>query len=191
MQMALSILFYVLFWSGLVAVDSGQQSHRFAYGDSQAHVDCLTCHHPHRPPGEVPRWQVATEEHRRFSLYKTRPELPSESSLLCLTCHDGAIAEEIHLGDGQGAVSQVARSTAILDGRIRFPLGSHPVGIRYDEHNSQLHPKATVEADRLVRLPENRVECVSCHDPHGTEGHKYMLVKSNRRSALCLSCHRL
>jgi predicted CXXCH cytochrome family protein len=40
-----------------------------------------------------------------------------------------------------------------------------------------------------VRLPDGRIECVSCHDPHNTAGIDKLLVMSNRRSALCLTCH--
>jgi predicted CXXCH cytochrome family protein len=40
-----------------------------------------------------------------------------------------------------------------------------------------------------VRLPDGRVECVSCHDPHNQSGTQAMLAVSNRRSALCLTCH--
>ncbi|MBN4058944.1 cytochrome c3 family protein [bacterium AH-315-J04] len=39
-------------------------------------------------------------------------------------------------------------------------------------------------------MPNGRVECTSCHDPHNQSGAPYMLVKSNARSALCLTCHK-
>jgi predicted CXXCH cytochrome family protein len=40
-------------------------------------------------------------------------------------------------------------------------------------------------------LPGGRIQCVTCHDPHNSGRHEGMLVKSNRRSRLCLSCHRI
>ena len=38
-------------------------------------------------------------------------------------------------------------------------------------------------------LPDGRVECISCHDHHEEEGLPHLLVISNKRSALCLTCH--
>jgi predicted CXXCH cytochrome family protein len=193
MQLLLTIILYVVLMPDSAPVEKVERrGHNFTYSTRQAHIGCLTCHHPHRPSAEVPLWHVPAKKRLRFSLYKTRQGLPSESSLMCLTCHDGAIAEEIHLGNGKRTVSQVGRSTSVVNSLIEFPLASHPVGILYDEyHNKKLVPKASVAADGRIRLPNGRVECISCHDSHGTEGYKSLLVKSNRRSALCLSCHRL
>ena len=41
-----------------------------------------------------------------------------------------------------------------------------------------------------VLLPDGKIECTSCHDPHNQSGQPHMLVKSNRGSALCLTCHK-
>ena len=42
----------------------------------------------------------------------------------------------------------------------------------------------TISEDLLFN---NRVECISCHNPHASAAK--LLIKSNQRSALCLTCH--
>ena len=51
--------------------------------------------------------------------------------------------------------------------------------------------KVAKQADGAVKLPDGRIQCISCHDPHNTGRHAGMLVKSDHRSNLCLTCHRL
>jgi predicted CXXCH cytochrome family protein len=48
-----------------------------------------------------------------------------------------------------------------------------------------------VTADGRIKLPDGRIQCTTCHDPHNTQRHAGMLVISNDRSRLCLACHRL
>lgn len=192
MQSAIIFLLTTTILWGLAGPAGIEESpHSFSYWPEQTEGGCLTCHHPHRPTAEVPRWQMPLERSRGFALYKSAPGLPSQSTLMCLSCHDGAVADEIHLADDKITVSQIGRSTAMISQRVKFPLGSHPVAVRYDQGNEKMVPRATVEADKRIRLPNGRVECISCHDPHGTGGYEHLLVKSNKRSALCLSCHRL
>jgi predicted CXXCH cytochrome family protein len=50
-----------------------------------------------------------------------------------------------------------------------------------------LRPESAL--DRRVRLFDRRVGCGSCHSPYA-EG-RALLVMSNVRSRLCLSCHEL
>jgi predicted CXXCH cytochrome family protein len=65
------------------------------------------------------------------------------------------------------------------------------VGIRYPQGSVEdYHPASAVRADGLP-LPEGRIQCVTCHDPHNAGGHAGMLQISNERSRLCLSCHDL
>lgn len=174
----------------LTGGDAVVNPHRL-WTNEQEQIGCTTCHHPHRPMGNAAHWYPAMEATRRFELYESREGIPGPTSLLCLGCHDGAIASEVPVESGAHIVSQIGQSASITDNGINFPLGNHPMGIRYDPHGEKLVPLANVEADRQVALPEGRVECISCHDPHGTAGHEHLLVKANRRSALCLTCHQL
>jgi len=168
-----------------------QTPHSFTYSADQAHAGCILCHPPHQPAATPGLWQAPSKRVVAFPLFKAADGFPAESTLMCLTCRDGAIAAQTHLGNRTVMVSQVGTSSSLANARIGFPLGSHPVGVPYDPHDPKLQPPGTVTADGRIRLPAGRVECVSCHDPHGTAGHPALLVKSDRRSGLCLSCHRL
>lgn len=193
MQPIVSILLCTIILPTLMVVGSlDNGADNTEDGEGLGHAGgCESCHHPHRPTGQVARWRTPAERPGPFSLYRTRPGLPGRTSLLCLGCHDGAVAPEVHLRPRSRRTSPLGRSVLGIDDRVRFPLRSHPVGIKYPRRSKALVPLARVDADDEIQLPGGRVECISCHDPHGTEGHASLLVKSNRRSRLCLSCHRL
>jgi len=111
----------------------------------------------------------------------------ARSTVLCLSCHDGTIASEI-VGGGD--------ENFFAAGATVNPQRDHPVGVRYPPSQRDRMPLrreyasiAQLESEGAIKLPNSRVECVSCHDPHNALGIRGMLVKSDRRSALCLSCH--
>ncbi|NOT02424.1 MAG: cytochrome c3 family protein [Phycisphaerales bacterium] len=153
-------------------------------------ANCNVCHTPESEDGVEagPLWDDRPEAQKRFRLYDGRTGTPGTSSLLCLSCHDGSVAI-----DTFGA--EPLRTEFVLGSRGRIgahgDLGmDHPVGIRYPDHDRGYRPRAQVESDGAVRLPEGRVECVSCHDVHHPGVTDKLLVKPNDRSALCLTCHR-
>jgi predicted CXXCH cytochrome family protein len=69
-----------------------------------------------------------------------------------------------------------------------FVWRDHPIGVEYPSNRREYRQESFAVANG-IRLPEGRVECVSCHDPHNEAGHGHLLSMSNRRSALCLTCH--
>ncbi|MFA5865585.1 MAG: cytochrome c3 family protein [Phycisphaerae bacterium] len=164
--------------------------HRFPSSANHGNIGCVACHHPHKAGGKSAVWETQPSPECRLPLYATSRTQVGKSSLMCLGCHDGAIADEVPVESGTMIVSQVGNSRPGLERGIGYPLGSHPIGVRYQLHSDKYVARATVAAKGFL-LPENRVECISCHDPHGTTGIRHLLVKSNRRSALCLSCHQL
>jgi predicted CXXCH cytochrome family protein len=108
------------------------------------------------------------------------PGGPDPQSLGCLGCHDGAVASDA--SDARGLWGSAAAGPG-PGGAIG---ASHPVGIEYRRHPGQALKPATV-LDRRIRLFDNRVGCGSCHSPFA-DG-EALLVMSNLRSRLCLSCH--
>lgn len=111
----------------------------------------------------------------------------ARSTVLCLSCHDGTIASEI-VGGGDDDL--------FAAGAMVNPQRDHPVGVPYPPSQRDRMPLrreyasvAQLESEGAIKLPNGRVECVSCHDSHNALGIRGMLVKSDRRSALCLSCH--
>lgn len=110
--------------------------------------------------------------------------MPGATSLICLGCHDGTVAVSV-LGASHALLAGQREGFDAPDG---FVWRDHPIGVPYPTDRGQYHPRAAVETQG-VRLPDGRMECVSCHDPHNEHGGDNMLIMSNRRSALCLTCH--
>ncbi|MBI4640756.1 MAG: cytochrome c3 family protein [Candidatus Tectomicrobia bacterium] len=59
--------------------------------------------------------------------------------------------------------------------------------------NDQTTPSSGTDIDGYVKLYDNKVECASCHNPHGTEvsgaNLPLFLRRTNENSTLCLTCH--
>lgn len=110
---------------------------------------------------------------------------PGPTSLICLSCHDGTVASSA-IGGAHALLSGVRDGFDIPDG---FVWRDHPIGVEYPAHQKGYVPLSKIVAQARIRLPAQRVECISCHDPHNAAGEPYLLSVSNRRSALCLSCH--
>lgn len=151
---------------------------------------CRACHVPHilavrpTPPDQPgPPLELYRMPGQRAVFVPGR-YTPGPTSLVCLGCHDGSLATST-LGSAHALLAGV-RSGFAVDTLVS--LRDHPIGVPYPRGDPGYRPAPLVEA-RGVRLPEGRVECVSCHDPHNRAGIDKMLVRSNRRSALCLTCH--
>ena len=94
----------------------------------------------------------------------------------CLSCHDGTIAP---LRQGPSDQDRGDRM------QNRGMPGLHPVEVRYPIGDRSF--KTTEELPSAMLMTEGRVTCVTCHR-FDSEDHE--LVVSNRRSGLCLTCHR-
>lgn len=161
--------------------------HDFTQGGKFARDLCLPCHTPHISAAQLPLLERAAPTTQPLRPYQTFYGTLDSSSLLCLSCHDGVVAPDVYAGPHAATWHETAAG-ARSGGRRSI---SHPIGVAYPSIDPNYHPAATVTADGLIDLPGGRVQCVSCHDPHNTRRHPGMLVKSNERSRLCLSCHRL
>jgi predicted CXXCH cytochrome family protein len=151
---------------------------------------CSACHVPHvqavKPkPGEPEPFALSF-----YRMEGQTPVLvpdrytPGPTSLICLSCHNGALAPSTVASSH--AMLSAHRAGFDIDG---FSTRDHPIGVEYPVRQKGYRPRAAVFNFGAISLPQNRMECVSCHDPHNAAGVEHMLVMSNRRSALCLSCH--
>jgi len=181
---------------GLLGVISGDgiegSAHDFS-GErwSQGQL-CLPCHVPHDAEAApvTPLWDQSEGAGKSYKLYDGREGTPGLQSLLCLSCHDGSAAVDTFGQPSSGASASGGPHERMLIGDHADLSSDHPIGVRYPDHDRGYRSRAEVEADGTVALPEGRVECTSCHDVHNSFGHEKLLVKSNDRSALCLTCHR-
>ncbi|MDX2198649.1 MAG: cytochrome c3 family protein [Phycisphaerae bacterium] len=169
------------FVSGLIG-----SKHDFSHGEAHPRDLCLPCHAPHLPVSPVPRAESQPAGRGPLKTYDSRNIELNRASLLCMSCHDGVVA-----GDVFTAAHSVRLSAEIGREGLGFGgLQGHPVGIEYPIARRDYHAASAVEA-RGLPLPDNRIQCTTCHDPHNTAKQPGMLVISNERSRLCLTCHRL
>ncbi len=158
---------------------------------------CVFCHTPHNATPLSPLWNKEIEP-QSYTVYAS-PTLksgplpqPSGPTKLCLSCHDGTIA--------MGAVVNPAGGISMAGGDAPLPGGSlsnfgldlsghHPVSFSYQAALPNAELVSSPPPD-LVLGATDEVHCITCHDPHNDAFGKF-LVKDNRYSALCISCHEI
>jgi predicted CXXCH cytochrome family protein len=174
---------------GLASGGIDGSKHDFSNQAWSADDKCGACHTPHRAgtPKAAPLWNPKADLTRRFGTSVTGAALPGNGTLVCLRCHDGGIASDM-VPSAQNR-RLVNKQNPSLSGTGHGGT-DHPVGVPYPGFDRGYEPLTKVVAQGTVVLPDGKVECVSCHDPHDTSGTERMLVTSNARSALCLTCHR-
>lgn len=89
----------------------------------------------------------------------------------CLSCHDGTQAKNVHV--------------CLEDCGFQSP---HPVTKRYPPRGKEdLFPPAALLSAKGIKLPGDRLSCISCHDIR--KNGKYHLVIEKTGSKLCMTCH--
>lgn len=144
---------------------------------------CGVCHTPHQsqPPKAAPLWNKDADLSRRFGTPLGEAEIAGSGTRSCLVCHDGTVAP--------ATLSDAASDRGSRIMGTGHGTSNHPVGVAFPRVDRGFRDMNLVLASQTVKLPRERVECVSCHDPHNQSDQNHMLVTSNSRSALCLTCH--
>lgn len=159
--------------------------HDFSGPDHSGEL-CRSCHNAHLPNAPSPLLDRRPASTQPLRAYQAIGIDLNSASLKCVSCHDGVIAPDVFNGahsmrsDGQLGIPPVSGQS-----------GGHPVGIRYPDGKSKFRPLAAVLATDGIKLPDERIQCVTCHDPHNARRIRGFLVTSNDRSRLCLTCHQL
>lgn len=157
---------------------------------------CVFCHTPHNGAPLSPLWNKAVEP-RAYTVY-TSPTMkagplsqPWGPTKLCLSCHDGTTAMGAVLNPSSGI--SMRRAGPLSPGSLAnlgLDLsGHHPVSFAYKDAlpNDAL---ASPPPSSLVYGGTDEVHCTTCHDPHDDKYGKF-LVKDNRYSGLCTTCHEM
>ena len=182
---------------------------------------CQVCHIPHKAAAfsaaNAPLWNHATATNAA-TRYVTYDQAGSShfnalglgavtlgSSMACLSCHDGSIAVNQSYGktsfNGNGGIGTNAPSFAIETvGGSTDLTHMHPIGVSYsaakladpDLSATPALGSGTTFA-RMLKGPQQTVECASCHDIHRTIGQSatvsHSLIVDLNNGALCLTCH--
>lgn len=171
-------------WGGVEGSKHDFSRKEWSGGDA-----CQACHSPQRgePPAAAPLWDQNADLNRTFGTPLSRSQAAGLGTVLCLRCHDGTIARDTIADTTRARFTNKEHPGLFSAGH---GAGNHPVGVEYPGSNRAYRPAPSVIATGTVTLPNGNVECISCHDPHDMSGERHMLVTSNARSALCLTCHR-
>jgi len=129
---------------------------------------------------------------------------PTGSSKLCLGCHDGLVAADQYTGSGGASGRAGGGAIPLIGGTGARLANNHPISIRYawgrdpglrDPNSARMADGRTVSS----LLEDGRVECATCHDPHGiaslpgTPLLRETTTGSDRTgrgaSQLCFVCH--
>jgi predicted CXXCH cytochrome family protein len=157
---------------------------------------CVVCHTPHTTSSATaPLWNhdLTTET---FTMYTSDTfdggalVAPDGESLVCLGCHDGQTAL-----DSYGGTSGTTTMNDILLSNANSIVGTdlrndHPVSFSYatsEAADNTLNPSSNANVAALLR--SGKVQCASCHDPHGVPGLSSFMRVDNTASALCTRCH--
>lgn len=177
------------------------------YGSDNTDRLCVFCHTPHAALSTVPLWNrnadalVAPVVYTSTTFDATMV-LATGDTLLCMSCHDGAMTENlVNLNGATGVLADTVTTRTLTLAAGPALLGvnftnDHPVGFAYNTGGAGLKPVGTADGaddDPADLTFAGDVWCSSCHDVHdpGTEvaGTKPFLRTTNTQSALCLACH--
>ncbi len=147
---------------------------------------CLPCHTMHLTATQAPLLVQRPNTKELLKPWQTQGIVLDAASLLCLSCHDGIAASDVF-----AAAHATTWADQVGTLAVRRRLTGHPVGVKYPVGRRDYESPEYVEQTAGLKLPEGRMQCTTCHDPHNTHNHKGMLRISNERSRMCLSCHRL
>ena len=161
---------------------------------SQTQV-CIFCHTPHHGAAlgfNRPNSTATYQPYNSTTLVSPPPGAPSGATRVCLSCHDGTIALGQTLASGSIAFANAGPGGTLPAGASNLGTDlrrSHPVSFVPGNSPSLRAPPP----DDPVKLDAaGRVQCTSCHNPHEDKLDPVQgkfLVKPNRASALCLTCH--
>lgn len=169
---------------------------------------CVFCHTPHNSVPAQGMWnkQIPGDIYNVYASQTIVAAVgqPTGSSKLCLSCHDGTIAVGSLL-NLPGPVSPMA-GTLNVTGPGITPQGTisttsasyigtdltndHPISFNYSlSYPTNVEIKSSSTFPAQVKLDSaNKLQCTTCHDPHGTNYPKFM-VASLDNGNLCTTCH--
>ncbi|MDQ7086333.1 MAG: cytochrome c3 family protein [Acidobacteriota bacterium] len=118
---------------------------------------------------------------------------PDGSSKLCLSCHDGTVALGQTVNNGLIALSGAGAGGKMPAGNSNLGVDltdDHPVSFQRSGASTDVTDPPGGDAVELDSA--GKIQCTACHDAHSEDNDpvtRKFLVKQNRASALCLTCH--
>lgn len=168
---------------------------------------CVFCHTPHKATSTAQLWNHTTNPAQTYLKYTSSTfsltyaaSFPRNSSMICLSCHDGTIA----LGSTYNTIGSGSTGMITMSGGVTtMPVGEsnlgtdlrddHPISANFTVGHSAVGSQFNCSGCHYPS-PSDKVpmECVRCHDPHNDSRDavtKKFLYQNNQTSALCMNCH--
>lgn len=162
---------------------------------------CVFCHASHGAKPAVPLWNHTLSEsqytpYNSSTFVQTPSQSVSQRSKLCLSCHDGTVAQMGQtVANGLIPTSGVMPSTEMV-GKNSSLSADHPFGFQMPavddgELRLSLTAPPPTTTDPAVKLYSNAIECVTCHEPHDPSRDTafQFMVRDNKNGAICVACH--
>jgi len=207
--MLLALVAMVAFTATAFATVSGSAhdfSQNSASGVYTSGTECGGCHKPHNAGTLIPLWNDGNTFDGTYTKYTSPTNTFDASdnattnisnvSQACMACHDGTVM------DGSTISASLATTTVGLDIDYATNANQHPIAFSYDDSingatkDTELVAAGTVEGTLPLFGSTNKVECASCHDPHGTQGTgttdaagNYANFLRTAPADLCTTCH--
>jgi predicted CXXCH cytochrome family protein len=201
-----------------LSVSGGSGAHAIAYDEIRVCVFCHTPHNARNTGGLAPLWNRALPSEAGYTMYDSdvfrqkvlvRSSVPTGSSRICLSCHDGTLALNSYGGPvlkgGGGANMPITMPSDSLRSKnanlTRDLSDDHPISFEYSASLiSQAQLVAPGALPPEVHLDKNsNMQCTSCHDPHDNEYGNFLVMNNGDptkpgysptvTSPLCVSCH--
>jgi DmsE family decaheme c-type cytochrome len=162
--------------------DMSRSAHGFS-ADKRA-PDCISCHGPSPTHAKKPAG-VAERPHpdRMFTKNSTTPA--NERSAACLTCHNKDAKRALWAGSQHDAADIACNSCHKIHANNDKVLSkATQTDVCYTCHKEQ---RTQMNRPSHHPVPEGKMSCSDCHNPHGSAGPK--LVKRDSINDTCYTCH--
>lgn len=180
---------------------------------------CIFCHSPHKVARQSLLWNRTPTGDYAFSAGQTTLKgtpYPSTTATInsetkaCLSCHDGTSALNALANPGPGGTPTMTANVvgAAYDVIATTTLDTnHPVSMPYPITGSDPEYRNPVTAGctnssgvctgaapgstniQLYGTAPYRIECGSCHEPHGRYVNAFFLRETTATSTICKACH--
>lgn len=166
--------------------DMSRSAHGFA-ADKRA-PDCISCHGPSEAHAHKPK-DAAVQPKPDISFGKTFDKLTKNTahsrSQACQSCHDKDHKRALWSGS-QHEAADVACDNChkVHANRDKILTKSDQAGVCYTCHAEQ---RGQLSKPSHHPIPEGKMTCSDCHNPHGSAGPKLMTRDSINDT--CYTCH--
>ncbi len=141
---------------------------------------CESCHGPARAH------LVNGDKTKIFRFKATSPATAAEKSARCLQCHEKGARS-----NWAGSMHD-ARNVACTDCHAMMHNASERGNLAREtvlQTCGRCHPQRQAQQQRYSHMPiaQGKLECTSCHNPHGSANEKLLIATSANET--CFSCH--